>query len=212
MLCVGLRLLLCNGYFADLRTCGGYFADRRPQLGPQNTHWLVRRSAKYPRPWRVYWLRTTGTYISANIILMFNCVCLGSTVISHKLVYFRYAILFNFISLLLLFIVSRRKEDTCVNLAIWLLYVNKHTYNWDNNCLTLNRNMLYLILCSTVRRRLSNTSYHKIKHLETMVHKVQLCRRVTVNNREMEWTVNNFILVSLWCKPRPLENQLHCLR
>jgi len=29
----------------DLRTCGGYFADRRPQLGPQNTHWLVRRSA-----------------------------------------------------------------------------------------------------------------------------------------------------------------------
>ena len=33
------------GYFVDLRTCGGYFADRRPQLGPQNTHWLVRRSA-----------------------------------------------------------------------------------------------------------------------------------------------------------------------
>ena len=45
MLCVGLRLLLCNGYFADLRSCGGYFVDRRPQLGPQNTHWLVRRSA-----------------------------------------------------------------------------------------------------------------------------------------------------------------------
>jgi len=33
------------GYFVDLRTCGGYFTDRRPQLGPQNTHWLVRRSA-----------------------------------------------------------------------------------------------------------------------------------------------------------------------
>ena len=33
------------GYFVDLRTCGGYFADRHPQLGPQNTHWLVRRSA-----------------------------------------------------------------------------------------------------------------------------------------------------------------------
>ena len=45
VLCVGLRLLLCNGYFADLRTCGAYFADRCPQLGPQNTHWLVRRSA-----------------------------------------------------------------------------------------------------------------------------------------------------------------------
>ena len=39
------RIQLMYGYFVDLRTCGGYFADRRPQLGPQNTHWLVRRSA-----------------------------------------------------------------------------------------------------------------------------------------------------------------------
>ena len=50
------RIQLMYGYFVDLRTCGEYFADRRPQLGrPQNTHWLVRRSAslsaKYPRPY-----------------------------------------------------------------------------------------------------------------------------------------------------------------
>ena len=61
LLCVGLRIQLMYGYFVDLRTCGRYFADRRPQLGPQNTHWLVRRSAS---PQNTRGLRAQATKVT----------------------------------------------------------------------------------------------------------------------------------------------------